>query len=72
MSVFNELKERYKSEYVNRKQLWDLTGGIIHPKTIANLDFKGKGIKNAVIIGRKRLYPINDVIGRVSEFIVAI
>ena len=62
MSVFNELKEKCKSEYVNRKQLWDLTGGIIHPRTVANLDSKGKGIKNAIIVGHKKLYPIDGVI----------
>jgi phage terminase Nu1 subunit (DNA packaging protein) len=62
MSVFNKLKEKCKSEYVNRKQLWDLTGGIIHPKTMAKFDQQGTGIKNAVIIGHKKVYPIDEVI----------
>jgi len=67
MSIFNELKEVHKSEYVSRKQLWDLTGGIIHPQNIANLDCKGRGIKNAIIIGHKKLYPIDSVIEWLEE-----
>jgi phage terminase Nu1 subunit (DNA packaging protein) len=67
MSVFEELREKCKSEYVTRKQLWDLTGGIIHPRTMANLDSKGKGIENAVIIGHKKVYPIDSVVKWLRE-----
>ncbi len=62
MNVFNRLKEKCKSPYVSRKQLWDLTGGIVNPKTIAHLDQKGDGIKNAIIVGRKTVYLIDEVI----------
>ncbi len=62
MDVFNRLKEKWSPPYVSRKQLWDLTGGIINPKTISHFDQIGDGIKNAIIVGRKTVYPIDDVI----------
>jgi phage terminase Nu1 subunit (DNA packaging protein) len=62
MDAFDKIKEKCRKQYVSRKELWDLTGGIIKPRTVTDLDHKGIGIPNSVIIGHKRVYPIDEVI----------
>jgi hypothetical protein len=62
MDAFDKLKEICKKQYVSRKDLWNLTGGIIHPRTIEKLDNNGTGIPNSIIIAHKRMYPIDSVI----------
>jgi hypothetical protein len=62
MSAFDELREKCKKQYVTRKELWNLTRGIIHPRNMARFDREETGIRNSVIIGHKRAYPIDSVI----------
>ena len=61
-SIFDELKNYCPSGFVCRKDIYKLTGGLIHSGTMANLDSRGIGIKNKTIIGKKVVYQINDVI----------
>lgn len=49
-------------DIVFRKDLAVQTQGILNPKTMANLDSQGRGIANAVLIGRRVAYPRADVI----------
>jgi hypothetical protein len=62
MDAFDKLKEKCRKEYVSRKELWNLTGGIIHPRNMAKLDLKSRGIPNSITIAHKRMYPIDSVI----------
>jgi hypothetical protein len=62
MDAFDKLKEICKKQYVSRKELWDLTGGIIHPRTMEKLDRSGAGIPDSIIIAHKRMYQIDRVI----------
>ncbi|MDR2067498.1 MAG: hypothetical protein LBP41_00730 [Holosporaceae bacterium] len=62
MDAFDKLKETCKKQYVSRKDLWNLTGGILHPRNMAKLDNNGIGIPNSVIIAHKRMYPVDSVI----------
>lgn len=52
----------WRSPFITRDQLYEVTGGLIHPRTIRNLDSLGKGIKGKFKIGRKVAYPIEEVI----------
>ena len=52
----------WKSPCMTRDQLYKVTGGLIHPKTIRNLDSLGKGIDGKFFIGRKVAYPTEEVI----------
>lgn len=54
--------EAWKAPYVERQQLKEFSGGALNARTMANLDSKGKGIKGRIIMGRKVLYPVNEVI----------
>jgi hypothetical protein len=62
MDAFDKIKEKCQKVYVSRKELWNLTGGIIHPRNAAKFDNKGIGIPNSIMICHKRMYPIDSVI----------
>lgn len=66
-TIFDDLKKYCPSGFVTRKELQKLTGGLIHAKTIANLDSQGVGIKNKSVIGTKVIYEIDDVITWLKE-----
>lgn len=44
-------------EIVQRKEIGRLTGGVINPRTMANLDCLGLGPKGRFIVARKICYP---------------
>jgi len=52
----------WKAPYVERQQLKEFSGGALHPRTMANRDSKGEGIKGRINVGKKVLYPVNEVI----------
>lgn len=54
--------EAWKAPYVERQQLKEFSGGALNARTMANHDSKGKGIKGRINMGRKVLYPVNEVI----------
>lgn len=55
---FSEMAKRWPSIYVARDEVAAFTGGIIHPRTLANLDYKKKGPPERIRIGRKIAYPV--------------
>lgn len=61
-NIFEGLREYCQNEYVTRKDLKKITGGLICGKTIALLDQKGKGIQNRQILGKQVIYKIDDLI----------
>ena len=44
-------------EIITRKKLYELTGGLISEKTLANMDSEGSGIQPRLRIGGKVAYP---------------
>ncbi len=56
------MAERWGSGVVAREKIEEFSGGVIKPKTLANLDSMGQGPKGAVRIGRKILYPVAELI----------
>ena len=67
MSIFSKLKKYCPSEFVFREDISKITGGILNPHTMAQLDSHGIGIKNRKVIGRKVAYKIDDVIQWLEE-----
>lgn len=48
---------------VKRNDLGKLTGGLLHPKTIRNLDSKGQGIRGKFLISARTVaYPTEAVL----------
>ena len=60
--VFSDLAAEWPSSYVAREEIKKFTGGIIHPKTLANLDSQGKGPKGRIKVGRKVAYAVQPFI----------
>lgn len=62
---FGELEEKWPSPFVERAQIGVLTGGILHPLSMKNLDNKGEGLPR-VRIGRRIAYRVRDVVDYLS------
>ena len=67
MSIFSKLKKYCPSEFIFREDISRITGGILNPHTMAQLDSQGSGIKNRIMIGRRVAYKIDDVIHWLEE-----
>jgi len=56
------MARRWPSALVARNEIDKFTGGVIHPRTMANKDAFGEGIENSFRVGRKVVYHVADVI----------
>ena len=43
--IIRNIFKNWRSPFITRDQLYEVTGGLIHPRTIRNLDSLGQGIK---------------------------
>jgi hypothetical protein len=55
IDVFDELRKSWSAPIVARSEVARFTGGLLHPRTLANLDAKGEGPPR-VYFGRKAAY----------------
>ena len=61
MRDFSELAEKWPSPIVAREKLKDFSGGLLNPRTMANIDSLGYGPK-MVKLGRKRGYWVDSLV----------
>ena len=54
--------ESWESPYVERHHVGLFSGGILHPRTMANLDAKGQGPSKRIKIGNKVAYPVEELV----------
>ena len=66
MSV-DDLKKSWPSPIVERQQLAKFSGGLLHPKTISNLDSRGCGISGKMRCGRKVYYNVDAVLAFIKS-----
>ncbi|MBN1636384.1 MAG: hypothetical protein JW920_07715 [Deltaproteobacteria bacterium] len=60
---FTKMAEQWPSALVARSEVGKFSGGILNPRTMANLDCMGKGVKDRVRIGKRRIaYPVESLI----------
>jgi hypothetical protein len=60
---FLQIIKNNHSGYIFRKNLTEQTGGLLHGRTMANLDSMGGiGIPGRISIGRKVAYPVESVV----------
>ena len=64
---FSGMAEKWPSKFVAREKVGDFTGGLIHPRTQANLDCLGKGPAEKIRFGRKIAYPVDSYINWLNE-----
>jgi hypothetical protein len=59
----SKLKECWSSPFVAREKVGVFSGGILHPRTMANLDALGQGPKGRIkIAGKKIAYPVEELV----------
>jgi len=56
------LAEKWPSTIVARSEVRKFSGGIVNPRTLANLDCLGLGPEGRFYIGRKCAYPVDKFI----------
>ncbi|SPD75677.1 hypothetical protein PITCH_A720017 [uncultured Desulfobacterium sp.] len=61
------LADNWPSPLVARNQLLEFSGGLLHPRTMANHDCFGTGPKNPIRVGRKIGYPVKSIIEWMEE-----
>ncbi len=59
---FIQIIKNNPSGYILRTNLSEKTGGLLHGRTMANLDSLGAGIPGKISIGRKVAYPVLSVV----------
>lgn len=59
---FTQIIKNNPSGYILRTKLSEKTGGLLHGRTMANLDSLGIGISGKISIGRKVAYPVEAVV----------
>jgi len=59
---FSQIIKSNPSGYILRTNLSEKTGGLLHGRTMANLDSMGEGIPGRISIGRKVAYPVESVV----------
>jgi hypothetical protein len=63
----SELVSAWSAPYVARKQVAKFSGGILHPRTMANLDSLGKGPRGRIRMGRAIAYPTGELVAWMQE-----
>jgi hypothetical protein len=58
----SSLKDSWSASYVERQQVGAFSGGILHPRTMANLDSLGQGPEGRIRVGQKIAYPVSELI----------
>lgn len=67
---FSHILKNNPSGYILRRDLTEKTGGLLHGRTMANLDSLGKGIPGRIMIGnRKVAYPVQAVVEYLQKIV---
>lgn len=61
------LIKSWPSPFVERQRVSEFSGGILHPRTLANLDAKGEGPTKRIRVGQKVAYPVTDLVRWMEE-----
>jgi hypothetical protein len=51
--TFQKMAMKWPSALVARQEIYKITGGLISPRTMANLDSQGKGPRERIVRGGK-------------------
>jgi hypothetical protein len=60
--IFQEMADKWPSSIVARTDVKAFSGGVLHPRTMANLDSAGNGCPGRFKIGKKTVYPVDELI----------
>ena len=61
--IFEEMVARWPSAIVSRKEVGKFSGGLLNPRTLANMDSRGEGCANKLTLGSRAVfYPVSDLV----------
>jgi hypothetical protein len=60
--IIKEMANKWPSNIVARTDVRAFSGGVLHPRTMANLDSAGRGPAGRFKIGKKTVYPVDSLI----------
>lgn len=60
--IFSELKKKWPSAIVARKEVGKFSGGLLQPRNMSNLDSRGEGPIGKITIGRRVAYSVDSLI----------
>ena len=60
-ATLEDLRSKWPSTLVPRERIYEFSGGLINPRTMANLDSRGEG-PDRMRIGKKVAYPLDSLI----------
>mgnify|MGYP000423857253 CR=1 FL=1 len=60
--MLNALESKWSSSIVPRDKFSEFTGGLLHPRTLANYDSRGEGPAGKMRFGKKVFYPLDSVL----------
>ena len=67
---FSQIITNNPSGYILRKDLTEKTGGLLHGRTMANLDSQGTGITGRILIGKRKIaYPVHAVVEYLQKMV---
>jgi hypothetical protein len=58
----SRLRESWDSPFVARREIERFSGGMLKPRTLANLDSLGVGVPGRFTVGKTVMYPIEELI----------
>lgn len=59
--ALSSLADKWPSSFVAREKVGEFSGGILNPRTMANLDSLGIGPKGRIRISRKIAYKVEEL-----------
>lgn len=62
-----KLAHAWPSPLVARSEVAKFSGGLLHPRTLANADSLGNGPPEKIRIGRKVAYPVEELLLWMAE-----
>lgn len=63
----SHLAEKWPSGWVSREKISDFTGGALSSGRLANLDSVGQGPPGRMKVGRKIVYPVDELVSWLEE-----
>lgn len=60
--IYDQMAEKWPSAIVARKEVSNFSGGLLSPRTLANLDSMGSGPPRIKMGSQRVFYPVHDLI----------
>ncbi len=66
-ALLAQMRQKWPSAAVARSQVGDFSGGVLNPRTMANLDSLGQGPRERYSMGRTVFYPVDALLDLIRE-----